>query len=296
MQIKNSLKNQALVDQFKKNGYIFLENALTKAQLLSVKDQLATWVDESKLHSESFGKIKDGRPRFDVDIKSHSEDKPALRRITSPAEISDSCLDIVKDNSALDLVAEIFSPNIKHWTNKLNLKLPSSGTEVKFHQDFPFEPHSNEDIMTVLFFLDDVTLENGPLEVVPGSHNGPLYSLWHDGVFTGAVASEIEAANKGEAISCTGRAGSACLMHSKLLHGSGSNRTKLPRSLYIVSYTAEDAIPLTDNPLPSDLDGLIVRGIKTDTVRCSSYSVELPEYPKEVSFFGQQDKVKNTFM
>jgi len=296
MQIKNSLKNQALVDQFKKDGYIFLENALTKAQLLSVKDQLATWVDESKLHSESFGKIKDGRPRFDVDIKSHSEDKPALRRITSPAEISDSCLDIVKDNSALDLVAEIFSPNIKHWTNKLNLKLPSSGTEVKFHQDFPFEPHSNEDIMTVLFFLDDVTLENGPLEVVPGSHNGPLYSLWHDGVFTGAVASEIEAANKGEAISCTGRAGSACLMHSKLLHGSGSNRTKLPRSLYIVSYTAEDAIPLTDNPLPSDLDGLIVRGIKTDTVRCSSYSVELPEYPKEVSFFGQQDKVKNTFM
>jgi phytanoyl-CoA hydroxylase len=296
MQIKNSLKNQALVDQFKKDGYIFLENALTKAQLLSVKDQLATWVDESKLHSESFGKIKDGRPRFDVDIKSHSEDKPALRRITSPAEISDSCLDIVKDNSALDLVAEIFSPNIKHWTNKLNLKLPSSGTEVKFHQDFPFEPHSNEDIMTVLFFLDDVTLENGPLEVVPGSHNGPLYSLWQDGVFTGAVASEIEAANKGEAISCTGRAGSACLMHSKLLHGSGSNRTKLPRSLYIVSYTAEDAIPLTDNPLPSDLDGLIVRGIKTDTVRCSSYSVELPEYPKEVSFFGQQDKVKNTFM
>ena len=296
MQIKNSLKNQALVDQFKKDGYIFLENALTKAQLLSVNDQLATWVDESKLHSESFGKIKDGRPRFDVDIKSHSEDKPALRRITSPAEISDSCLDIVKDNSALDLVAEIFSPNIKHWTNKLNLKLPSSGTEVKFHQDFPFEPHSNEDIMTVLFFLDDVTLENGPLEVVPGSHNGPLYSLWHDGVFTGAVASEIEAANKGEAISCTGRAGSACLMHSKLLHGSGSNRTKLPRSLYIVSYTAEDAIPLTDNPLPSDLDGLIVRGIKTDTVRCSSYSVELPEYPKEVSFFGQQDKVKNTFM
>ena len=296
MQIKNSLKNQALVDQFKKDGYIFLENALTKPQLLSVKDQLATWVDESKLHSESFGKIKDGRPRFDVDIKSHSEDKPALRRITSPAEISDSCLDIVKDNSALDLVVEIFGPNIKHWTNKLNLKLPSSGTEVKFHQDFPFEPHSNEDIMTVLFFLDDVTLENGPLEVVPGSHNGPLYSLWHDGVFTGAVASEIEAANKGEAISCTGRAGSACLMHSKLLHGSGSNRTKLPRSLYIVSYTAEDAIPLTDNPLPSDLDGLIVRGIKTDTVRCSSYSVELPEYPKEVSFFGQQDKTKSPMM
>jgi len=116
--------------------------------------------------------------------------------------------------------------------------------------------------------------------------------LWHNGVFTGAVGSEIELANKGEAISCTGRAGSACLMHSKLLHGSSSNRTKFPRSLYIVSYAAEDAIPLTENPLPSDLDGMIVRGIKTDTVRCSSYSVELPEYPKEVSFLGSRIKLR----
>jgi phytanoyl-CoA hydroxylase len=48
--------------------------------------------------------------------------------------------------------------------------------------------------------------------------------------------------------------------------------------------------------LPSDLEGMIVRGQKTGTVRCSSYSIELPEYPKEVSFFGQQDKIKNTFM
>ena len=296
MQQNISNISQELVDQFHRDGYIFLEEALTESQLLAINNQLLSWVEDSKLHSESFGKIKDGRPRFDVDLKSHSENKPALRRITSPAEISDACLDVVKDNRALDFVAEIFGPNIKHWTNKLNLKLPSSGTEVKFHQDFPFEPHSNEDIMTVLFFLDDVTLENGPLEVVPGTHNGPLYSLWHDGVFTGAVSSEVELEKKEGAISCTGRAGSACLMHSKLLHGSSSNRTKLPRSLFIVSYSAEDAIPLTENPLPSDLDGMIVRGKKTDTVRCSSYSVELPEYPKEVSFFGQQDKSSNLLM
>ena len=296
MQENISNISQELADQFHRDGYIFLEDALTDSQLLAINNQLLEWVEESKLHSKSFGKIKDGRPRFDVDLKSHSENKPALRRITSPAEISDACLDVVKDNRALDLVAEIFGPNIKHWTNKLNLKLPSSGTEVKFHQDFPFEPHSNEDIMTVLFFLDDVTLENGPLEVVPGTHNGPLYSLWHDGVFTGAVSSEVELEKKERAISCTGRAGSACLMHSKLLHGSSSNHTKLPRSLFIVSYSAEDAMPLTENPLPSDLDGMIVRGKKTGTVRCSSYSVELPEYPKETSFFGQQDKSSNLSM
>ncbi|MFM1547107.1 MAG: phytanoyl-CoA dioxygenase family protein [Candidatus Pseudothioglobus sp.] len=285
--------NQHLVERFQKDGFVVLENALTDSQLSSLNGELSMWVEESKGNEKPYGKIMDGRPRFDLQVDTHSFESPALRRITSPAEISQACLDVVKDNKALDLVSEIFGPNIKHWTNKINLKLPGSGTEVKFHQDFPFEPHSNEDLMTVLFFLDDVTLENGPLEVVAGSHQGPLYSLWHDGIFTGAVSEEIEAECKTKAISCVGKAGSACLMHSKLMHGSKSNNTKSPRSLFIVSYTAEDAVKLTQNPLPSELEGMIVRGKKTGTVRSSNYSIELPEYPKEVSFFDQQSKTKD---
>ena len=286
--------NQHLVERFQKDGFVVLENALTDSQLSALNSELSMWIEESRNNDKPFGKIMDGRPRFDLQLDTHSFEKPALRRITSPAEISKACLDVVKDNKALDLVSEIFGPNIKHWTNKINLKLPSSGTEVKFHQDFPYEPHSNEDIMTVLFFLDDVTLENGPLEVVAGTHKGPLYSLWHDGIFTGAVSAEIEAENKKKAISCVGKAGSACLMHSKLMHGSKSNKTKSARSLFIVSYTAEDAVKLTENPLPSELEGMIVRGGKTGTVRSTNYSVELPEYPQEVSFFDQQSKSKNT--
>jgi phytanoyl-CoA hydroxylase len=285
--------NQHLVERFQKDGFVVLENALTDSQLSSLNGELSMWVEESKGNEKPYGKIMDGRPRFDLQVDTHSFESPALRRITSPAEISQACLDVVKDNKALDLVSEIFGPNIKHWTNKINLKLPGSGTEVKFHQDFPFEPHSNEDLMTVLFFLDDVTLENGPLEVVAGSHQGPLYSLWHDGIFTGAVSEEIEAECKTKAISCVGKAGSACLMHSKLMHGSKSNNTKSPRSLFIVSYTAEDAVKLTKNPLPSELEGMIVRGKKTGTIRSSNYSIELPEYPKEVSFFDQQSKMKD---
>ena len=285
--------NQHLVERFQKDGFVVLENALTDSQLSSLNGELSMWVEESKGNEKPYGKIMDGRPRFDLQVDTHSFESPALRRITSPAEISQACLDVVKDNKALDLVSEIFGPNIKHWTNKINLKLPGSGTEVKFHQDFPFEPHSNEDLMTVLFFLDDVTLENGPLEVVAGSHQGPLYSLWHDGIFTGAVSEEIEADCKTKAISCVGKAGSACLMHSKLMHGSKSNNTKSPRSLFIVSYTAEDAVKLTKNPLPSELEGMIVRGKKTGTIRSSNYSIELPEYPKEVSFFDQQSKMKD---
>ena len=280
------------VTSFENYGYVLMENAITADQLAALNDQLRRWVDESRQHDGNFGEIMDGRPRFDVEPRTHSPETPALRRISSPIELSDSYLAVTRDNAALDLTAEIFGPNIKLVATKVNLKLPGSGTAVKYHQDFPFEPHSNDNVMTVLIFLDDVTPDNGPLEVVPGSHRGKIYTLWHDGVFTGAVDPDMEKGLRDASVSCTGKAGSACLMHSRLLHASLPNMTNAPRSLFIVTYVAEDAVPLSPNPIPHVYDGDIMRGRHTGRVRCTPYEMDLPEYPKEASFFGQQDKVK----
>ena len=280
------------VTSFENNGYVLMENAITTEQLAALNDQLRSWIDKSRQHDSNFGEIMDGRPRFDVEPRTHSPETPALRRISSPIEVSDSYLAVTRDNAALDLTAEIFGPNIKLVATKVNLKLPGSGTAVKYHQDFPFEPHSNDNVMTVLIFLDDVTPDNGPLEVVPGSHRGKIHTLWHDGVFTGAVDPEMEEGLRDASVSCTGKAGSACLMHSRLLHASLPNMTNAPRSLFIVTYVAEDAVPLSPNPIPHVYDGDIMRGRHTGRVRCTHYEMDLPEYPKEASFFGQQDKVK----
>ena len=280
------------VTSFENNGYVLMENAITADQLAALNDQLRSWIDESRRHDSNFGEIMDGRPRFDVEPRTHSPETPALRRISSPIEVSDSYLAVTRDNAALDLTAEIFGPNIKLVATKVNLKLPGSGTAVKYHQDFPFEPHSNDNVMTVLIFLDDVTPDNGPLEVVPGSHRGKIHTLWHDGVFTGAVDPDMEKGLRDASVSCTGKAGSACLMHSRLLHASLPNMTNAPRSLFIVTYVAEDAVPLSPNPIPHVYDGDIMRGRHTGRVRCTPYEMDLPEYPKEASFFGQQDKVK----
>ena len=280
------------VTSFENNGYVLMENAITADQLAALNDQLRRWVDESRQHVSNFGEIMDGRPRFDVEPRTHSPETPALRRISSPIEVSDSYLAVTRDNAALDLTAEIFGPNIKLVATKVNLKLPGSGTAVKYHQDFPFEPHSNDNVMTVLIFLDAVTPDNGPLEVVPGSHRGKIHTLWHDGVFTGAVDPDMEKGLRDASVSCTGKAGSACLMHSRLLHASLPNMTNAPRSLFIVTYVAEDAVPLSPNPIPHVYDGDIMRGRHTGRVRCTPYEMDLPEYPKEASFFGQQDKVK----
>jgi len=268
-----------------------MKEAISKTQLNALRNQLDAWVEESKNFSESFGEQMDGRPRFDIEPSTHNKDNSALRRIASPVEVSQTYLDVTRDNAALDLIAHIYNPNIKLVGTKVNLKLPGSGTVVKYHQDFPFEPHSNDDIMTTLYFLDDVTLENGPLEVVPGSHLKDIYSLWHDGVFTGAVHENVEEEARKKAVKCVGKAGDACLMHTRVLHGSLPNLTKTSRCLFIATYASEDAIALDRNHLPSIYDGEIVRGKRTGRVRTSNYEMQLPEYPEEASFFNQQSKI-----
>ena len=277
------------VEAWDRDGYLVLPDVIAPDKLSELQAVVAAWRDESRHHDAPYGETIDGRPRFDIE-PSHRADRPALRRVASPIEVSDEFLDLMRTSPAADAVAQLVGPNIKHNNTKLNTKLPGAGTTVAYHQDFVFQPHSNEDLIAVLFFLDDVTLENGPLEVVPGSHRGPIHEHWHDGVFTGAVAPDIAAAGQRRAVRCTGPAGSACLMHTRLLHGSAPNVSDRQRTLFIAEYCAEDARPLDANHLPSRFEGEVVRGVQTNRVRCSSYEMAYPEYPSTASFFDQQAK------
>ncbi len=275
-------------DQFWRDGVLVVEDAVTPEQLSALRSTFEEWVEESRKHADDYGETLDGRARFDLQ-PGHSAETPGLRRVQSPEEVSDVYANVMRNARTVDICAELIGPSIRFHHGKVNSKLPGTATKVKFHQDFTFQPMTNDDLITCLLFVDDVTLENGPLEVVPGSHKGPLYSLWHNGKFTGAVADEVFEAHKDKIVKCTGKAGSVCLMHSSLLHGSAPNLSDSPRTLYITTYYAEDAIELSPNALPSKLTHELVRGEVSGRVRCTSYEMELPEVPKDTSFFAQQE-------
>ncbi len=277
------------IDQYWAQGFLFLPDALRPEQLLALSADFEAWKDESRSHDEAYGETLDERARFDLE-PGHSSDAPALRRVASPVEVSAAYLDAMRTSPALDAVAQLIGPNVEFNNSKINSKQPGAATEVKFHQDFLFQPHTNEDLIAVLFFLDDVTLDNGPLEVVPGTHRGPMYDHWHAGVYTGAVAPDVAAEHQPNAVPIHGPAGSACLMHTRLLHGSAPNLSDRPRTLFISEYRAEDAKPLQVNHLPSIYEGELVRGERTNRVRCSDYEMIYPEVPTGASFFSQQAK------
>lgn len=276
------------IDQFWQDGFLLVDSAISSPSLAGLRATLADWVRESAERGESHGETMDGRARFDLETRAGA---PAiLRRVNNPVEISDAYFDAAFEGPIPDMVADLIGPDVKYHHSKINLKQPGSSVEVRFHQDFPYTPHSNTDIVTVLLMLDDTTEENGCLMVAPGTHKGEIHTLWHDGGFTGAVAESVVEAERARLRSVTGRAGAACLMHTRLLHGSAVNRSNRPRSLFIPVYTAADAVPLAPSPVPSTYQGQIVRGVDRGRARMESLELQLPESYGENSFFAVQSR------
>jgi len=277
------------VQEYHRDGFVFLEHALTSDQLAALREDFAEWREDSRQHDGPFGATIDGRERFDVE-PGHTAQQPALRRVASPTEISLAYLDAMRNAPGVDAVAQVVGPNVQFNNAKVNSKQPGAATQVMFHQDFAFQPHSNTDLVAILYFLDDVTLDNGPLRVVPGSHKGELYTHWEDDTFSGIVEPHVVEMAEAASVPCIGPAGSACLMHNLLLHGSAPNSSDQPRTLFIAEYRSDDAIPLATSHIPSVHEGELVRGTASEMVRTSEYAMRIPPVPKTASFFNQQAK------
>lgn len=281
--------SEAQVESFWRDGYVVAEGAVSAAQLEMMRAGLKQWIDESRGNDTAYGETIDARPRFDL-AHTHRADAPALRRVDNPPEIDSVYAEIAFDGGLVDMTADLIGPDLKFHHAKINLKQPGSETRVDWHQDFSYTPHSNDNVVTALLMLDKMSEENGCLMGVPGSHREGQMSLWRGDVFTGKVDEDTARSAKKRARPITGRAGSVCLMHTMLLHGSEPNRSAGARALYICVYSAADAVPLTRSPLPNRFEGRIVRGKASRFARLDPGTVELPPGYRAASFFEVQEK------
>ena len=68
--------SQIMSPALRMTAMLLMDNAITADQLAALNDQLRRWVDESRQHVSNFGEIMDGRPRFDVEPRTHSPETP----------------------------------------------------------------------------------------------------------------------------------------------------------------------------------------------------------------------------
>ncbi len=273
--------------QYNEQGFVVAPGVVSESLLAGMIAQLDEWIEESRAHEQNFGPMMDGKMRFDLQ-DGHCREKPGLRRVANPVDLSQAYRDVLFEGAVVEAVACVVGPNVKFHHCKLNTKLPGMETRVDYHQDHAFDPHTNDDHVTALVLLDDMSEENGCLRVVPGSHKGPRHTHYVGDDFVGKVDDTVQAVCEERAVPILGKAGDLCLMSTWALHGGGANRTTRPRRMLICDYTAADAFPLGPPMVPSPHSGKIVKGSATRMARFRSGVVELPKRYEADSFFGAQ--------
>jgi len=175
---------------------------------------------------------------------SHSAAEPRVRRIKTPHAHHDAYQRASRHPAVVAILEELWG-SVRYDTGKLNLKSAGYGAPIEWHQDWAFYPHTNDDLAAVGIMLDDFTMENGPMMVIPGSHQGPIYDHHGpDGCFCGAIDPVSARLDLGQAVPCLGKAGSITIHHVRAVHGSATNFSGADRRFLLFQYRAADAWPL----------------------------------------------------
>jgi len=151
---------------------------------------------------------------------------------------------------------------VKFHHAKLNFKWAEGGEEVKWHQDITFWPHTNYGVLTIGTYLYDCGPEQGPLGVIPGSHEGPLFNQFNDhDEWVGCIGErDLAGIALDKADYLMGPAGSITIHHCRAVHGSRPNQSDTGRPLLLNTLSSADALPYTHNPLTTPYYGQCIRG------------------------------------
>ncbi|MEM9331205.1 MAG: phytanoyl-CoA dioxygenase family protein [Pseudomonadota bacterium] len=258
---------KALKSEYDENGYLVVE------KLFSPK-----MVEELKTATSGFVKsVADGVLQGELlDTFNNQDGVPQLRRITSPetfAEVYDSAM---RYEPLIDLVEVLLGGTVRFDHGKLNFKPPSGGAAVEWHQDWAFYPQTNDDMLAIGIMLEDCTLENGPLMVVPGSHKGKVFDHHQNGNFVGGVSADQLEGVLENAVPLTAPAGSISVHHVRTLHGSTTNRSDTNRPLLLFNYVAVDAFPVFHTFEWEEFNARILRGAPTCEPRVEQVPIRVP--------------------
>jgi hypothetical protein len=134
--------------------------------------------------------------------------------------------ELATDPAIVRCITPLLGPNIQLQHSKLATKPTQKGVgPFEMHQDFAFYPHTNTDLLSVMVAVDEMTPQNGCLQMVRGSHRLGLLDHSKDGYFADACQESQywRHADEGRLVDVPLKAGDIEIHHCLTLHGSGPN-------------------------------------------------------------------------
>ncbi|MGI9352918.1 MAG: phytanoyl-CoA dioxygenase family protein [Rhizobiaceae bacterium] len=263
------LNLDALKNNYEKDGFVVVEGLFPAELVEELRNATRGYVQQ----------VAEGNLTDDLlDVIQDTDGNPQLRRIVSPEAFCEVYDRAMRYEPLVDLVEKFLGGSVRFDHGKLNFKPPSGGAAVEWHQDWAFYPQTNDDMLAIGIMLEDCTLENGPLMVVPGSHKGEIYNHHNNaGQFVGGINVVNLDGVLDKAVPLTASAGSISVHHVRTLHGSTTNRSDKNRPLLLFNYVAVDAFPVFHRYEWNEFNARILRGKPTFQPRLKDVPARVPD-------------------
>ena len=189
--------SRADVDFYVANGYLGPFAAMTPAEMTPIRQTIDSQV------------LKTAGPNPRRPMQSRHMDNPAV-------------YDLASHPAIIDRIAGLLGPDLVVWTTNFWLKEPG-GAEIPWHQDINFWPIEPPVNISAWIAIDDVTVENSCLQVIPGSHRQTVQHTRATEDMAIAEMADPEAYDVSEAVNMELKPGEFFLFSERLLHASSKN-------------------------------------------------------------------------
>lgn len=167
-------------------------------------------------------------------------------------------LSLAREPAILDMVEQLMGADIILWGGHLFCKPAGDGLEVPWHQDGHYWPIRPLATVTVWVALDDSTVENGCLRVIPGSHADQRHYEHErmDGDLAldrGLTPGSFDPESARDVVL---RAGQMSMHDVYLLHGSNRNRSPHRRAGIALRYMPASSLFDRTIQVPNTTPGL----------------------------------------
>ena len=218
------------VDFYRTNGYIQLDDVLSHAEV----DELAALTDEMNTALEAQLPPPEARAMYQqvfLQIVNVWQREPRFRRFTLNPRLAGIARRLIGCH------------RVRLWHDHLMTKMPGKDNRpTDWHQDTPYWPMNEPGAMSIWIPMQDVNLETGCMQFVPGSHHWDVHELIHlDGakgrqdIFATANRPPEEV----QRVYVPLKKGSVTFHNGLTFHAAGKNQGDQPRRVLSVIYMAD---------------------------------------------------------
>jgi phytanoyl-CoA hydroxylase len=166
-------------NRFHADGYLKFERVISDDQVERLRAALDCII-AAELEREDDGglppEFRYGHDRKGQDPASAGRAARAIHQFVNMWKVAPEYREVIHNPKITAAVRDLMGvPRIRLWHDQVISKPPGDNKKFAFHHDFYFWPMDRPTMITCWLALDDATVENGCMHVIPGSHRDPRF-------------------------------------------------------------------------------------------------------------------------